>query len=423
MRRAFALGAFLALATTGIAVAGPLIVKEPLTLAQAVSRVREAGFDVRIASAEAAMASADAATSRANLSPQLSLSGTAMSANLPQLGMPIARQVYGSANLSVPIVAIAALNAARAARASGLAASEAADMARADAVFIAVQAYRRAQLASAVLDARHAAVLDQQTHLHLTELKVEAGKAAPFLSARDRAAVASAMQMEENAAAERDEALNDLQALLDLSPDAPLAIAEILAPVAFSASREAMLSRALSQSPAVHAARDRMMAAQRSVAAAQSAFYPTATLNAQSYNGSSNPYLGSTGGQVGVTVTLPISDGGAHTAALAKARAQYDRASAVYDQTRANVQRDLSDAWRELQAAQRNMTTAAAAQVDANEQLRVAQLREQAGKAIELEVLDALAVAAAARESDLRATARYDNAVAAVHHAAGDQTT
>ena len=68
------------------------------------------------------------------------------------------------------------------------------------------------------------------------------------------------------------------------------------------------------------------------------------------------------------------------------------------------------------------MNTAAAAQADADEQLRVAQLREEAGKAIELEVLDALAVAASAREGALRAMARYDNAVAAVQHAAGDQT-
>jgi outer membrane protein len=118
-----------------------------------------------------------------------------------------------------------------------------------------------------------------------------------------------------------------------------------------------------------------------------------------------------------------VSDGGAHAAALAHARAGYDRAAADYDRTRANVQRDLSDAWRELQAAQRNMSTAATAQVDANEQLRVARLRESAGKAIELEVLDALAVAASARETALRAIARYDVAVAAVHHAAGDQTT
>lgn len=423
MARFVAIVLMLAFGCVTFADAAPLIVTGPLTLAQAVARVREAGFDVRMALADAAMASADVATSHAALLPQISLSGTGTSANLPQLGMPIARQVYGSANLSVPLVAIGSRNAVRAARAGNLAAKQSVDVTRTDAVFIVVGAYRRAQLGAAVLDARHAAVLDQQAHLHLTELKVQDGKSPAYLVARDRAALASAQQMEEDASAERDEALNDLAALLDVGPDTQLTVAEALEPVAFSASRETMLARAFAQSPVVQASQDRMIAAQRSVAAAQSAFYPTATLNAQSYNGSSSPYLGGAGGQVGVTVTLPVSDGGAHAAALARARADYDRTVADYDRTRANVQRDVADTWRELQAAQRNMSTAAAARVDAQEQLRVARLRETAGKAIELEVLDALAVAASARETALRAIARYDNAVAAAHHAVGDQTT
>jgi outer membrane protein TolC len=416
-------GLVLFIASLTLADAAPLALRGPVTLAQVVDRVREAGFDVRMALADAAMASADAATSRAGLLPQISVSGTATGANIPQLGMPIARQVYGSANISVPLLAGSGVNAARAARASSQASLQSVNATRADAVFAAVQAYRRAQLASAVLDARDAAVLDQQTHLHLTEAKVQEGKSPSYLAARDRAALASALQMEEDAAAERDEALNDLGALLDVGPDAQLAIAESLSPIAFSVAREVILARALAQNPLVEASRDRMISAQRSVIAAQAAFYPTATLSAQSYNGTSNPYLGGAGGQVGITVNLPVFDGGAHAAALAHARAGYDRAAADYDRTRANVQRDLSDAWRELQAAQRNMSTAATAQVDANEQLRVARLRESAGKAIELEVLDALAVAASARETALRAIARYDVAVAAVHHAAGDQTT
>lgn len=413
----------LTFANAPIADASPLILDGPLTLAQAVTRVRDAGFDVRVALANAAVAAADASTSRAALLPQLSVSGTAMSANVPQFGMPIARQLYGSANLSMPLLALSAVNAARATRAASLAAGQSVEQTRTDAVFAAVQGYRRAQLAIAVLEARHAAVLDQESHLHLTELKVQEGRSPSYLTARDRAALASALQMEEDAAAERDQAINDLAALLDVAADAHLTIAESLTPIAFSASREAMLARALAQHPALQASQDRMIAAQRSVAAAQSAFSPTATLNAQSYNGTSNPYLGRAGGQVGVTVTLPVTDGGAHNAAVARARAESDRATAEYDRARANVQRDLADAWREMQAAQRNMNTAAAAQVDAQEQLRVARLREAAGKAIELEVLDALAVSASARETALRALVRHNNAVAAVHHAVGDQTT
>jgi len=47
-------------------------------------------------------------------------------------------------------------------------------------------------------------------------------------------------------------------------------------------------------------------------------------------------------------------------------------------------------------------------------------VRENDGKAINVEVLDALAVAAAARETIARSLVRYDLSVASIHHAAGD---
>jgi outer membrane protein TolC len=82
--------------------------------------------------------------------------------------------------------------------------------------------------------------------------------------------------------------------------------------------------------------------------------------------------------------------------------------------------RDVARAWREFEAATRNLATAAAIQADAREQLRLVTLRQTAGKAIEAEVLDALSVAANARETVVRSIARYDIAIAAIHHAAGD---
>ena len=42
---------------------------------------------------------------------------------------------------------------------------------------------------------------------------------------------------------------------------------------------------------------------------------------------------------------------------------------------------------------------------------------------MQLEMLDAFTTIASAREATLNAIARYDNAVAAIHHAAGDDPT
>jgi len=390
------------------------------TLGQAVARARAAGFDVRIAQADAAIASSDSASSRAALRPQLSFNVNALAANEPQLGMPIARQAYGAAALSIPLYSPSNALATRAADITSTAARTAASAAANDAAFTATQAYRRIQLADAIVISRHAAVTAQESHLHVTEQRVTAGKSARYLLARDRAALAVAQQAEEDAASERDQAANDLAALLDLAT-APVSV-EPLERGVLSDSRDAVLARALRQTPALVAAEQRLSAAEVGLAAARSAYRPSATLTAQSYNGASSPALGRSGGQIEVTASLPVVDGGSRSAAVAKAQAQCDRAAAARDQIRAVAARDVANAWREYEAASRNTATATGALADAEEQFRVASLRESAGKAIATEVLDALALAASARETVARSVARLDIAIAAIHHAAGDIT-
>jgi outer membrane protein TolC len=388
------------------------------TLAQAVARARAAGFDVRIARAEAAIASADDASARAALRPQLSVNVNALTANEPQLGMPIARQAYGAAALSIPLYSPSNALATRAADITSIAARTSSVAAANDATFTTTQTYRRIQLADAVMTSRHAAVAAQESHLRVTEQRVAAGKSARYLLARDRAALAGAQQAEEDAASERDQAANDLAAMLDLA-SAPARV-EPLERAMLSDSRDAILARAVRQTPSLIAAEQRLNAAGAGLAAARSAYRPSATLTAQSYNGASSPSLGRSGGQIEVTASLPIVDGGSRGAVVAKAQAQYERAAAVRDQIRATATRDVGNAWREYEAASRNTTIATSALADAEEQLRVASLRESAGKAIATEVLDALALAASARETVARSIARLNISIAAIHHAAGD---
>jgi outer membrane protein len=395
---------------------------ELLTLDRAVQRVRQVGFDVRMARGEATIAAADAATARAALRPQISISGVALAANEPQLGMPVARQAYGAASLTLPLYTPSTRFTARAAATNAQAARTAVAASESDTVLLVVQTYRGVQLAAAVFDARQTDVRDQEQHLALTRARVDAGKAARYTLARDRAGLAVAMQAAEDAAAERDEKANDLAALLDLPIDRQIAV-EPLAKVTFLDSRGAMLARALQQRPEYAAAQFRVAAARSVADAARSAYFPTAQLTAQTYNGGSTPALGSAGGQIGLTVSLPVVDGGSRTAAIVRARGELDRATAARDQLRVGIQRDVANAYRELEAAQKNIDTARAAQTDAEEQLRVARLRESSGKGVELEVLDALSVAATSRETVLRSLARYDDAVALLHHAVGDRTS
>ncbi|MDQ2909231.1 MAG: TolC family protein [Candidatus Eremiobacteraeota bacterium] len=400
--------------------ADPLGLQSPLTLAQAVDRVLQAGFDVRTAVQAAQLAQADAATARAPLRPQLAISATARNDNIPQLGMPIASQAYGGLSASVPLFTPSTGPSARASALSALAAATSVDTARNDAFLAAVQAYRRAQLALAVYQTREANVRDQQDHLATTQARVRAGTLPRYVVARDQAGLAVAQQSQEDAAAERDEAANDLAAILDISVATPPQIATPLDVTPFNGTLDHYLTRALAQRPSIIAARQRVDAAQRSIASARGAYLPSATLSAASYNGISSPNLGRSGGQVLLVASLPIADGGLRAAAEERARATLSDAQISYEQTRLGTERDVRNAWRELQAARTNLGTAQAAARDAQVTLRIALMRAAAGKGIDLEVLDALAVSASARETVVRSIARYDDAVALAHHAAGD---
>ncbi len=434
-----AIGGFaLALVTTPAAFAGPTISaqsqshslsqsesqpKAPsLTLAQAADRARAVSFDVRAAIEVARTVQADAASARAGLRPQLAISVTALDANLSQLGMPVASQAYVGVTGSLPLFTPSLGSTTRASGLTADAATSDIDAVRNDAFFAAVQGYRRAQLAVAIVDARTDAVRDQQAHLDVTDRRIRAGKAPRYLLARDRAALAVAQQAREDAAADGDEAVNDLALVLALDPSAPPQIATVLDVASIDGTLDGLVARALAQAPTVLSAQLREKAARSTVAAARSAYAPTATLSAQSYNGTSSPQLGHAGGQITFVASLPIIDGGTRSATEDRARASLVQAQVALEKARTSTERDVRNAWRELQAARANLVTARAGADDAAEQLRIARVREAAGKGIDLEVLDALSVAATARETAVKAVARFDTAIALLHHASGDLT-
>ena len=414
------LALFLSIALRGVSQADPLQYNGSLTLNQAVARARDAGFEVRLSQADTESAQAQAKSARAQIAPQIGVAGTVLKADLAQLGMPVARQTYFSANAVVPIFAPSQWFAARAAgiaeRGSEISVSEA----RNDAVYAVIQIYYRAQLARALVGARVVGVQAQQSHLSNTELRAALGKSARYLVARDRAALALAQQELEDASAQSDQALNDLKAALNYDMSSKLDLADTLGVTPFSVTQSEALLRAQELRPAVLAARHQMEAAQLRVRASQAQFMPTIMGSVQTYSGSSSPALGATGYQVGVTANLPIIDGGTRSAAVAQALADVHRTQTFYEELRLFAQRDVLNAFRELRAASTNLNSARAVQIDARAQLRVAKLREASGKGINLEVLDALTVDANARESILSAITRYDNAVAAVRHATGE---
>ena len=400
--------------------AAPLQWNGPLSRAQAIARVTSASFDVRMAMADAALARGQAIGQYSVVLPQIAISGNHTNAHLPQFGMPEAVQTYAAVAATVPLFNLAGYSGVRAGKLSADASFADFSATVNDAALYAVKAYDRALLGAAAAQAQQVAVSDQQTNVRFVELRVRTGKMPRYELARARAALAQALQMAEDAAAERDESSNDLKLLLDFDMASNIAIPDRFETPEYNDNLSAVTERALRQQPAVLAARLRYDAAHAALEQARAAYVPTATLTGQTYNGNSNPSLGSSGGQVGVSVTLPIVDGGTRHGAVVQASATLAKAEADFERRQLMVQDAVANVWRELDASRRNLQTAQAALTDALESLRVARLRQQAGKGTQLEVLDALAVTANSRLAVLQAQARYDIAIAGVHHAAAD---
>lgn len=403
--------------------AEPLQWTGPLTLAQAIQRAQTSGFDVRMAEADADGAAARAAASRANVLPQIGVSATTSNGGIQQLGMPYAQQTYLLATASVPIFVPSAFNTSRAAASSAQAAAYSSAAQRNDAALLATQAYERALLAAAVLESRTVTVGYQQRHVDDVAVRVRTGDSARYQLFESQAALAQARQAFEDAAVEHDVSISDLEVTLDFAITPDLRLSDALTPLTLNGDLATFAKRSLSQRPEVLAAQAELKAAQACGAGARAQYLPAIAANAQTYNGHSNTPFGPTGYQVGITATLPVVDSGSRPAAVHEANTGVQRAQAVLEQAQLSAQRDVANAWRELEAAQRNLETAQVQAVAAREELRVAKLREQSGKGTTLEMLSALSDDAVARENVLRAVARFNDAIAAVHHAAGDAST
>jgi multidrug efflux system outer membrane protein len=390
-----------------------------MTWGQVVTRAQSFGFAAQLAALDSASAQSQAAQTRSTLFPQISVSGTAMNSSLVQLGMPAARQTYASLNASLPLFAPQMWASVSGAQADAYASQALALAQTDDAVLLALQLYDRAGLATAIIDDRQASLRDQQAHLVNTQERVRTGKSARYVLFRDLAGVASAEQGLTDAQAQRDEALNDLALSLDLALTSHIAVA-LPPPEPLRVDAATLHARALLQRPELLAAQHALTAQNDRLRAARSAYVPSVSVGVQTYSGTSSPPLGQTGSQIGITATLPLVDGGARSAQIRQAEIGFTRAQVLYDRARLSVERDVANALREYDAAQAQLTAATAGLQDAQAQLRIAKLRERAGKGIELETLDALATQATARENLSRAIARYDDALATVHHAAGD---
>lgn len=278
----------------------------------------------------------------------------------------------------------AALSATEQATAARVAAAYAGALARAE-----ILAAQEARLAALGLE------LDRARQLFA------AGKAAEVETLRADAAVAAAEADRTRAASALDSSERDLARLLRAEPEETRAgrLARWSPPLPPAESRAALAERAVAAGPAVEQARQQIAAADAARALARSAYFPKLDLVGalQEFREGSSDYTGDW--NAGVSVVVPIWDGGQTGRRVARAGAQRDTAAALLAQSELDAREAVDRAWNTLADSSARAGALSRAADRLAEVARVQRLLLEVGSGTQVDYLAAEAELAATRAS------------------------
>ena len=298
-------------------------------------------------------------------------------------------------------------------------------------------AYREVQARASYVGVYQALVDENEERKRIDTIAFEQQRVPAFYLLRDEAELADARQASTNAQRDLAIALVQLKTLMGINLNSPVQIPAAgtgdsggIVLAGFSSaeepdlpSLESLLEIAERRRPELAAAGHRVRAGDKGVRAARARFLPQVNIGAVGnvFRMRGTDLRG--GGTFGLIATFPLSDAGARNAAVDGARAGRRRRQAMQEQVALRVAREVSTALLRLKAARENLTTAGTGLESAREDYRVVQLRVAAGRGINLEALDALAVQVRGENNLVQARLDYDVAEDQLLYATGQLQT
>lgn len=427
-----------ALWAVGLLVGGVCLAQEPevpreLTMEQAVTiglaqnpELAAMQQDVRMAEANLRLADA-ARRLQASINGYAAAGTTDNMVRAPEESMPEDMQMMPAgrtfdlgATATVPLYTGGRLSA-NARNRRGLVRATQADVeaTRLEVAYMIREAYRMALYRQKLIEARQKDVEAREELVRVDGLKLEVGKIPLYYYLRDKTSLANAQQELVNAERDYEVALYALEVAMGLTPPHVITLQDQLAYAPVEVDQKAALEAAAANRPELAAVRARVEAAAAEIASARSAYKPqiAAALMLDLLDNSRGE--GMSGYTAAVVASLPLVDSGRRKAEVAMARARREQLAQQERQATQRVAREVLVAIANLKAADRNIRTAMEAQASAEEDYRVARLRYDAGKAINLEPLDALAALVQARVNYANAIYEFNNAVDALNRAQG----
>lgn len=369
-----------------------------VSLDDAVRLARENAPALRAARAGADAASARSQQSLSTLLPQLSASA-GLERSTGNFAGGVAwddarwsNSLSYSASATQTIVDLPAFARYAASRASARAEEGSSRAAELDAVLAVRTAFFQARATKALVGVAHASLENQEAHFRKVEAFVQQGMRPPIDLAQARTDRANAKARQVSAENDFATARVRLNQAMGVAGSIDYDVAGDPFPAVEGEGRpvDAQLAEALAAVPDVAAMDARVVAAERTLQAAQGGWFPKVGLSAGASDGGPVGSDLTWNAWFGGTLSWSLFQGGLTRAQVAEARANLEAQRAQRDLLVQQVRTDVDSARLGVRAAQALLEANAEAVDAAREQQRLAEARYAAGAGSSLELSDAI---------------------------------
>ncbi len=412
----------------------------PLTLGDAVSAALQQNFTIRLQALQVAIARAGVAQAEAGVQPKVNASGTYLQTWSPEGPRPVTGTAGGvpftitlpqspnpqytfNLSLSYPLYTGNALQDQITIAQDTLKSTEAQLAATISLVVLQVrQAYYQVQLAQGQVAAAQRAVDAARENVRVTTARVQVGTSPQFDLLQAQSQLAQFQQSLTQAKANVVLAQQTLDVVLNQPQTTIVSTATPLGLPEPPQDQEALVQLALRTRPELVAAQATIDAQQAAIDLAEAGLRPNVTISGGPQVQTGDPTVKDSASWTGqLLLTLAILDGGLTRAKVEAARQQLAVAQTQDAQLRQTIEQQVRTAYLNLQNAAETLRSAESQQVAAREQVRIANVRFQAGVGTQLEVVQAQQTLATADQAVVQAQFNYNLALAQIDQATGVQ--
>jgi len=258
-------------------------------------------------------------------------------------------------------------------------------------LFTVRTSFFQARAAKGLVDVAKETLADQQKHLEQTQGFVDVGTQAEIALAQAKASVANAkvgLITAENGYRTSKAQLNQAMGV-ERSLDYDVADDSAPAVEGETGTADSLLDEAIKARPEMTVLANQVSAQELTVSAIRGAYGPTLGLTADLTDAAFEPGALVTNWAVGITLDVPIFQGGQTKAQVREAEANLDALKAQVELERLQIRLDVEQALLAVRAARESISAAEDALASAHDQLRLAEGRYETGVGSIIELTDA----------------------------------